>query len=104
MSGLDDNSFTTKAVTATYTATANDYYIFGTGTFTVTLPTAAAAGAGRVYVVVQSGAGAVTVASAANISGQASIVLDAAYDSVTVVSDGTVWYAVASTLDFTTVS
>lgn len=66
MSGFDDTSFTTTAVTATpYTATLSDYMILVNinGASVVNLPTATANNQGRVYVVKQvvSAGAAVTV-------------------------------------------
>lgn len=83
---------TTK--TASYTATANDSVIFASGAgVTITLPGAATAGLGRHYKVKNTGASAVTIASASgNVEGAATASL-AAGASATYVSDSANWWA-----------
>jgi parallel beta-helix repeat protein/putative cofactor-binding repeat protein len=86
------------STSANYTALVSDRTVLGTGGasgITVTLPTAVK-GARFEVAKVDSGAGAVTVAttSSQTINGVTTKVLAAQYDKVTVVSNGTAWFIV----------
>jgi hypothetical protein len=102
MSGLDDTSFTTVAVTATpYTVTSLDYMVLVNinGASVVNLPQATAANQGRVYVVKQiaSASAAVTVKSTTSTidgtAGATGVLVKAsnANGAMHFLSDGTNW-------------
>jgi hypothetical protein len=102
MSGLDDTSYTTVAVTATpYTALSSDYMILVNinGASVVNLPTATAANQGRVYVVKQvvSAGAAVTVKTVTSTidgtAGATGVLVKAANANgcLHLLSDGTNW-------------
>jgi len=82
-----------------YTVLASDNIILvttGGGGVTITLPTAGSA-SGRIYQIkkVDSGAGTLTVSgNGSNIDGASTITTATQYQSFTVVSDGTQWWAV----------
>lgn len=85
-----------KSVSTNYTATAGDLFILatgGAGGITVTLPTVTKGGRATIKKV-DSGAGAVTVAttSSQTIDGATTKSLAAQYDKIAVVSDGTAWF------------
>lgn len=105
MSGDDNISWTTRSVTATTTATADDYVLLcnpAAGAIVVNLPAggASAAPAGRMYAVYSTGTtNTVTIdpAGAALIDGAATKVLAAAAPhAAMIVTDGTNWFSVSS--------
>ena len=87
------------AKTGAYTLTANDFTVDCTsGTFAITLPTAASI-TGRIYVINNSGAGTITIntTSAQTINGAASGTITLTqYHSLTVQSDGANWIKIAA--------
>lgn len=95
MSGLDNISETIRTVSASTTATANDYNILvaNTGTsITVTLPNSIP---GRRYTIYKQGTTtSVTVQPASGtIDGNANVNLGISVSgSITVITDGTNWY------------
>ena len=103
MSGLDNTSLTVRAVTATTTATANDFVILADpsgGAITVNLPAVATTQPGRQYTIRTTG-----TTNAVTIDGNASETIDGsatktlasgAIHAATVVSDGTAWYTISS--------
>ncbi len=103
MSGYDNTSMTTRAVTASTTATANDYILLcdpAGGAITVTLPAVATTQPGRTYYVRTTG-----TTNAVTIDGNASETIDGAatkalasgaIHAVRIVSDGTAWFTIAS--------
>jgi hypothetical protein len=102
MSGLDDTSFTLKSVTAAYTATATDFFIYcnpSGGAFTVTLPAGSSSIPGRVYGVASTGTtNAVTVAPASGtIDGGANASLaSGAVHAKWFITDGTNWFTIVT--------
>jgi len=88
--------------TGAYTATLTDDIIKGDtnlGAFTITLPLAATA-TGKIYTFIRTGAGvnALTIdgAGAETIDGAANnATMDAQYDSLTIICDGTEWFIIA---------
>lgn len=103
MSGLDNTSFTVRAVTATTTLTQNDYILLADpagGAITVNLPAVAAVVPGRQYTVRTTGTtNAVTLdgAGAETIDGSATKALaSGAIHAVTIVTDGVAWFTIAS--------
>ena len=104
MSGLDNTSLTTRAVTAATTPTNNDYVLLcdpAGGAITVTLPLAASVQPGRAYFIRSTGTtNAVTIARAGSdlIDGAAtSITLAAAaVHGRFLVTDGTNWFTIES--------
>lgn len=105
MSGLDDTSWTVKAVTANYSLTANDYYLLvspGSATVVITLPDATTIQPGRVYQIrrdatatnvvqlARSGANLINGASS-NVAVGAAGAVGSAY----VITDGTNWFTSA---------
>jgi len=88
--------------TGAYTATLNDDIIQGDtngGAFSITLPAAATA-TGKVYTFIRTGAGvnALTIDGngAETIDGAATNnTMDAQYDSLTIICDGTEWFIIA---------
>lgn len=90
-------------VTTTYTARLDDDVIIAAGAapFTITLPTAASAydaatGTGKVLYFVNPDTDDCTIdgAGAELINGAATFVLDVQYEAVTLISNGTQWYAI----------
>jgi len=85
----------TTAKTATYTATADDYFINCTAnSFTINLPDATSL-SGKIYNVKNSGTGTITVDAyeAQTIDGQTT--QDLFQDeSITIITDGSNWYIV----------
>ena len=80
--------------TTTYTITSSDFLLLCNGTFTITLPTPVGI-SGRMYFVKNIGTGIVTLATAAaTIDGQSTQIISAQYESITIISDGTVWHIV----------
>lgn len=103
MSGTDPKAFTTRAVTATTTATATDYVLLcdpATGAITVNLPAVATTEPGRPYFIRTTGTtNAVTIDgnAAETIDGAATKVLaSGAIHAAEIVSDGTAWFTIAS--------
>lgn len=100
MSGYDNTSETVRVVTATTTATDNDFVIYAkgiTGNITVNLPAVAAVQPGRPYSVIKDAA-AFTVtldgAGSETINGATTLVLAAsAFHGATIVNTGTEWIA-----------
>jgi len=89
--------------TAAYTATLTDDVIKGdtaaVGAFSITLPLAATA-TGKIYTFIRTGAGinALTIdgSGAETIDGAATnATMDAQYDSLTILCDGTEWFIIA---------
>lgn len=82
------------SVTGAYAVAASIGVVLANGSFTVTVP-AAAANNGRVINIKNTGTGVITVATAGgNIDGQATVLLNIQYASVTLVSDGTNWFII----------
>lgn len=79
--------------TSTYPITLADSTILANGTFTVTLPTAASI-AGRTFTIKNIGTGVVTVAttSSQTIDGSLTQIINAQYNSMTVISNGSNWF------------
>lgn len=103
MSGLDNTSYTVRAVTATTTLTANDFVVLcdpSGGAITVNLPAVASIQPGRGYRIRTTG-----TTNAVTIDGNASETIDGsttktlasgAIHGVEIVSDGTAWFTTAS--------
>lgn len=103
MSGLDNTSFTVRAVTATTTLTNNDYVVLcdpSGGAITVNLPAVASVQPGRAYKIRSTG-----TTNAVTIDGSGSETIDGsttkslasgAVHAAEIVSDGTAWFTVAS--------
>jgi len=103
MSGLDNTSFTVRAVTATTTLTNNDYVLLADpsgGAITVNLPAVASVQPGRVFVVRTTG-----TTNAVTLDGSGSETIDGAttkalasgaIHAVSIVSDGTAWFTITS--------
>lgn len=86
-------TFNYTAQTATYTASATDYFIDCTAnTFTLSLPTAVGI-TGRVYVIKNSGTGIITIDpnSTQTIDGATTYTLAVQYESISIISDGANW-------------
>jgi hypothetical protein len=102
MSGFDNTSETVRVITATTTATDNDYDIYAkgiTGNILVNLPPVATTIPGRSYSITKDGA-AFTVTIDANasetINGATTLVLAAsAFHGAVIVNTGTEWVAKA---------
>lgn len=85
-----------------YTATLTDDIIKGDtelGAFTITLPAAATA-LGKIYTFIRTGAGAnaltIDGAGSEKIDGaETNNTMDAEFDSLTIISDGTEWFIIA---------
>ena len=89
--------------TTAYTATLTDDIIKGdtnaVGAFSITLPAAATA-TGKIYTFIRTGIGAAALtidgAGAETIDGAATnATMDAQYDSLTILCDGTAWFIIA---------
>jgi hypothetical protein len=93
------HKWSTRTVTTNYTLTNFDHNVFANGTLTITLPTAVGI-AGKPFYIKNIGTGTVTVATSAGqtIDGQSSISLSSRYADVMVVSNGTNWSAVGSSV------
>lgn len=103
MSGLDNTSVTVRSVTATTTLTDNDYVLLADpsgGAITVNLPAVASVQPGRQYTVRTTG-----TTNAVTLDGSGSETIDGAttkalasgaIHAVTVVSNGTAWFTIAS--------
>ena len=93
-----DVALATSTKTSNYTITGSDVVVFAnatSGNVTITLPTASANAGYRFYVKRIDGTGnncTVARSGSDTIDGQASISLDLQYTSLTLVSDGSVWY------------
>jgi hypothetical protein len=85
---IDTDAYTYRAVTSTYTITANDYLLDCSGTFTITLPTAV--GFTGEYIIKNTGVGIITVSGGETIDGETTQTL---YEDETLVvrSTGTNW-------------
>ncbi len=99
----DLNKYISKVVvsslTATATLTANNELVLCDGTFTVTLPPAGSS-EGKVYYIKNTGSGTITIDAREDetIDGETSQSLDAQYEFITTVSDGTEWWIINSNL------
>ena len=84
--------------TANYAAGLTDSTILASGAITVTLPSTGSVAAGRIYTVKQTAAASATVAttSSQTIDGATTCTLPAQYKYVTVQSDGSNWFIIAS--------
>lgn len=97
MSGFDNTSETVRTITATDTATNNDYTIYATVTANsvVNLPAVASLVPGRTYRIVKDAAAfTVTIdpAGAELINGASTLVLAAsAFHAAVIVNTGTAW-------------
>ena len=103
MSGLDNTSMTTRAVTATTTMTQNDYVLLcdpSGGAITVNLLAVAAVQPGRPIWIRSTGTtNAVTIdgAGSETIDGATTLVLaSGAKHGVGLVSDGVAWFTISS--------
>ena len=92
-----------RTVTAAYTATLADDVIVANGAapFTITLPTAASAwdaatSTGKQITIVNRDTDDATIdgAGSETINGATTFALDVQYETVTLISDGTEWYAI----------
>lgn len=102
MAGTDPQAFTTRAVSAATTLTANDYVVMCTASsaYAVTLPDSESIVPGRPYYIVKdAGANAITITpfdAGDTINGATTLALAAsAYHAAVLVNDGNVWWAVA---------
>jgi len=100
VSGYDNTSETVRVITATDTATANDFVIYAkgiTGNITLNLPAVASIQPGRPYSVIKDAAAfTVTIdpAGSETVNGATTLVLAAsAFHGATIVSTGTEWIA-----------
>jgi hypothetical protein len=99
MSGYDNTSETVRVITATDTATNNDFVIYATvgANSVVNLPAVASVQPGRSYRIVKDAAAftvTIDAAGAELINGATTLVLAAsAFHGATIVSTGTVWIA-----------
>ena len=95
-----DATYATSTKTSSYTITGTDVVVFAnaaSGAVTITLPTAASNAGYRFYVKrIDGSANACSVARSGSdtIDGQTTISLDLQYTSLTLVSDGNVWYII----------
>jgi hypothetical protein len=99
---IDENlQFTTRpptrSVTATYCVLDNDAIVLADGTFAVTLPYAKPS-TNRSLTIKNIGTGTITVTAQSDetIDGAATYVMDAQYDTVQIISDGTGWQIVST--------
>jgi hypothetical protein len=99
---IDENlQFTTRpptrSVTAAYSVLDNDAIVLANGTFAVTLPYAKPS-TNRSLAIKNIGEGTITVTaqSGETIDGEATYVMDAQYDTVQIISDGTGWQIVST--------
>jgi hypothetical protein len=92
-----------RTVTEAYTATVEDDVIIAAGAapFTITLPTAASAfdaatqtGKELTFVNVDTDDATIDGSGAETINGAANFVLDVQYETVTLISNGTEWFAI----------
>jgi hypothetical protein len=81
--------------TTAYTIGATDSVVLCNGTFTVTLPTAVGR-TGKTYEIKNIGTGTVTVDGngSQTIDGALTFVLDAQYEAITIISDGSNWWVI----------
>ncbi len=100
MSGYDNTSETVRVITATTTATDNDFVIYAkgiTGNITVNLPAVASVQPGRPYAIIKDAAAfTVTIdgSGSETINGATTLVLAAsAFHGATIVNTGTEWIA-----------
>jgi hypothetical protein len=100
MSGFDNTSETVRVITATDTATNNDFVIYAkgiTGNITLNLPAVASLTPGRPYSIIKDAAAfTVTIdpAGSETVNGATTLVLAAsAFHGATIVNTGTEWIA-----------
>ena len=104
MSGLDDTSFTVRAVTAATTLTNNDFYLLVSpvaGNVVITVPPATSVQPGRVFDVRRDATATNTVTltpSSTLINGGASLAVGSAgaVGHATIVSDGSNWFSLGA--------
>ena len=95
-----DATLATSTKTSNYTIAGTDVVIFAdatSGNVTITLPTASANAGYRFYIKRIDGSGnscAVTRSGSDTIDGQTSLSLALQYTSITVISDGCLWYII----------
>lgn len=100
MSGLDDTSFTVRAVTASTTLTNNDYFLLVSpaAAVVVSVPAGSAVQPGRVYTVRRDATATNTVTitpTSGTINGTTTFAVGSAgaIGTANIISDGTNWFS-----------